>query len=42
LRCIGESFKSSLVSMLHARVAYPKREEKEPASSDRRSARPAA
>ncbi len=42
LRCIGESFKSTLVSMLHARVAYPKREEKESASSDRRSARPAA
>jgi putative nucleotidyltransferase with HDIG domain len=41
LRNIGESFKNTLVSMLHARVAYPKREEKETAS-ERKSARPAA
>ncbi len=40
-RKIGESFKSTLVSMLHARIAYPEHEEAE-APADRKSARPAA
>ncbi|MEX1118409.1 MAG: HDIG domain-containing metalloprotein [Terrimicrobiaceae bacterium] len=41
LKQIGESFKNTLVNMLHARPAYPKREEKTPAA-ERKSARPAA
>lgn len=41
LRHIGESFKNTLVNMLHARPAYPKREEKI-SPAERKSARPAA
>lgn len=41
LRQIAESFKNSLVNMLHARPAYPKREEKV-ATAERKTARPAA
>lgn len=41
LNQIGESFKNTLVNMLHARPAYPKREEKS-SSVERKSARPAA
>jgi membrane-associated HD superfamily phosphohydrolase len=41
LQQIGDSFKNSLVNMLHARPAYPKREEKV-VSVERKTARPAA
>ena len=37
----AESFRFTLVNMLHARIAYPKREDKEP-SADRREERSAA
>jgi len=43
IRRMAESFRSTLVSMLHARVAYPKREEKEKnASSERKASQSAA
>ena len=43
LRCVGESLKSTLGSMLHARVAYPtKKEDKSSAAGEKKPARPAA
>ncbi len=43
LRQIGESFRFTLVNMLHARVAYPgRREEKESAAPERRAQKSAA
>jgi len=41
VRQIGETFKFTLMNMLHSRIAYPRREEKE-ISQIRREAKPAA
>ena len=42
IKTIREVLCSTMVSMLHARVAYPKREEREPEIEAERPARPAA
>jgi len=42
IKRLGETLKSTLVNMLHARVAYPKREEREAPVEGSRAARPAA
>jgi cyclic-di-AMP phosphodiesterase PgpH len=42
IRCLGETLKSTLVNMLHARIAYPKKEDKAPQSAGKQPAAPAA
>ncbi|MFM8983263.1 MAG: hypothetical protein ACKOLA_10230, partial [Spartobacteria bacterium] len=39
---IADSFRFSLVNMLHARVAYPKRDEREAAAPEKREQKTAA